>query len=51
VALTLVSGVGVVIALLAARHRMHRPRAVDYAAAAATTTHTVHKVHEPAAAR
>lgn len=49
--LTLVSAVGVVIALLAARHRMHRPRAVDYAAAAATTTHTVHKVHEPAAAR
>jgi MFS family permease len=41
VSLTAVSAIGVVIALLAARHRMHRPRTVDYAAAAATTSHTV----------
>jgi MFS family permease len=41
VALTVVSGAGVVLAVLAVRHRMHRPRTVDYAAAAATTAHTV----------
>jgi EmrB/QacA subfamily drug resistance transporter len=41
VALTIVSAAGVALALLAAHQRMHRPRSVDYAAAAAVTVHTV----------
>ncbi len=53
VALAVVSGSGIVLALLAARHRPARPRAVDYAAAAAASAHTLpaHAVLEKDAGR
>jgi len=41
VSLAIVSAAGIGLAVLAARHRPPRPRGVDYAAAAATTAHTV----------
>jgi MFS transporter len=39
--LAIMSAAGVALALLVARHRPPRPRAVDRAAAAAVTTHTI----------
>jgi hypothetical protein len=39
--LAIMSAAGVGLALLVRRHRAARPRAVDRAAAAAVTTHTI----------
>jgi EmrB/QacA subfamily drug resistance transporter len=42
-AMAILSAVGIPLALLAKRHRTHAPRTIDYAAAAASHTHTIAK--------
>jgi hypothetical protein len=39
--MAILSGLGIVLALLMARHKQHRPGAIDLAAAAAATSHTI----------
>jgi hypothetical protein len=39
--LAICSGLGIALALLMARHHQARPRAIDRAAAAASTSHTI----------